>query len=344
MSLVWPLSSVPLLIALSAFFVVSEYAVVATRPAQLESLRKRGWQKAADAMAALQDRPAAAIGAIQVCITMANLLLGWIGEPAMSGLLQILFGPVIQLWPTVLTGVSTAISFLIVTLLTVVFSELLPKAMTLRSTELATLATARPILAVRWFVSPLVWVMNKTANAVSRPLGFGRVEDLEKQQITVDELKLLAQQAADDGVVTPRERSLILNSLAIGKRRAKDIMVHRTRVAFLELRKSMDQNLAVMDEALHSRLPLCDGGMDHVIGVISAKEFLTAYHAAADITVLTLIARAPIFVPEMMTVDRLLTMFHDRAAQMLIVVDEYGGVEGIITLRDVIDELLKDSD
>lgn len=343
MSLFWSLSAVPLLIALNAFFVVSEYAVVAMRPAQLESLRARGWRRAADAMAALQDRPAAAIGAIQVCITMANLLLGWIGEPAMSRLLELMFGPLIRLWPTVLGGVATAISFLIVTLLTVVFSELLPKTMTLQQTSLATILTAQAILAIRWFVTPLVWVMNKTANAVSRPLGFGRVEDMEKQQVTVDELKMLAQQAADDGVVTPRERSLILNSLAIGKRRTRDIMVHRTRVDFLDLRQSMDQNLAVMNEALHSRLPLCDGGMDHVIGVISAKEFLTAYHAAADVSVLSLIARAPIFVPEMMTVDRLLTMFHDSATEMLIVVEEYGGVEGIITLRDVIDELLKDS-
>ena len=342
MSLLWSLATVPLLIAINAFFVISEYAVVAMRPAQLQFLRQRGWRKAADAMDALQGRPAASIGAIQVCITMSNLLLGWIGEPAMSQVLELAFGPLIRLWHPI-QAVSTAISFLIVTLLTVVFSELLPKAMTLQRTMLATILTAQIVVAVRWAVTPLVWVMNKTANAVSRPLGLGRVEDMEKQHVTVDELKLLAQQAADDGVVTPRERSLILNSLAIGKRKARDIMVHRTQVAFLDVQKSMEQNLAVMNQRLFSRLPLCDRGMDHVIGVVATKEFLTAYQAAGDVSVLSLIAREPVFVPAMLTVDRLLAMFHDRSTQMLIVVDEYGGVEGILTLRDVIDELLKDT-
>src|SRR5688500_10958813 len=132
------LAAVPLLIGLNAFFVVSEYAVVATRPAQIEAMRARGARRAAAAMARLKQRPASAIGAIQVCITMTNLLLGWIGEPAMSDLVQALMGPLVELLPqTVFTAISTGLSFILVTLLTVVFSELLPKAMTLRFLDLA---------------------------------------------------------------------------------------------------------------------------------------------------------------------------------------------------------------
>src|SRR5215207_1229202 len=203
MALDWTsLAAVPLLIGLNAFFVISEYAVVATRPAQVEALRVRGYKRAAAAMAVLKASPASAIGAIQVCITMTNLLLGWIGEPAMSALLRDLFHPLVRVLPApAFTALSTGLSFVLVTLLTVVFSELLPKAMTLRFVEPAARFTAVPVLAIQRAIFPLVWIMNATANAVTRPLGLGRVEDFENQQVTIEELRLMANQAAADGVV-----------------------------------------------------------------------------------------------------------------------------------------------
>jgi CBS domain containing-hemolysin-like protein len=342
MSLGWSLAAVPLLIALNAFFVVSEYAVVAMRPAQIAALSSRGRTRSAAAMVELQKNPASAIGAIQVCITMTNLLLGWIGEPAMSTLLAMAFGPVIRLAPNVLTPVSVMLSFIIVTLLTVVFSELLPKAMTLRYVETAASVSAVPVLAIRRAVSPLVWIMNKMANIVTHPLGLGSVEDLERQAITNDELRLMAIQAAEDGLVTPRERSLVLNSLTIGRRTAKDIMVPRVRTSYLELRASMDENRAVVEKRLFSRMPLCDGGLDKVIGIVRIKEFLEAYYAGGDTSVLTALAEPAVFMPERVTLDRLIEAFYEHRTQMVFLVDEYGGVEGLVTLRDVIDELFRE--
>ena len=341
MSLGWSLAAVPLLIALNAFFVVSEYAVVAMRPAQIAALAARGGKRAASAMVELQRNPASAIGAIQVCITMTNLLLGWIGEPAMSRLLQIAFGPVIALAPRALTPVSVMLSFIIVTLLTVVFSELLPKAMTLRYVEAAARISAVPVLAIRRAVAPLVWVMNKMANAVTRPLGLGSVEDHERQVITTDELRLMAIQAAEDGVVTPRERSLVLNSLTIGRRTAKDIMVPRVHCATLDLRAAMAANRAVVERRLFSRMPLVDGGLDRVIGVVRIKEFLEAFYAGGDTSVLAALAEPAVFMPERVSLDRLIEAFHEHRTQMIFLVDEYGGVEGLVTLRDVIDELFR---
>ena len=342
MELDWrPLAAVPLLIGLNAFFVVSEYAVVATRPAQIEAMRARGARRAAAAMARLKQSPASAIGAIQVCITMTNLLLGWIGEPAMSDLIRAIARPLAEFLPeTVFTAVSTGLSFILVTLLTVVFSELLPKAMTLRFVELAARTTAAPVLAIQRAIYPLVWVMNATANAVTRPLGLGRVQDFENQQVTVDELRLMADQAAADGVVTPRERSIVLNALAIGLRTARQIMVPRLKVAFLDVRRSMDENHEVIGQFLFTRMPLCDGGLDRVLGVVRTSEFLEAYYNGGDSSVLPLLARPPVFVPESATLDSLLETFNERKAQMVFLVDEYGGVEGIVTLRDVFAELL----
>jgi CBS domain containing-hemolysin-like protein len=154
---------------------------------------------------------------------------------------------------------------------------------------------------------------------------------------------LIASEAAEVGALTARERSLILNSLALGRKTAEQIMVPRVRVAYLDLRKTMDQNFRVVDQHLFSRHPLTDGGMDHVVGVIYTKEFLTAYHAGADTSMLPLIVRPPVFVPVTLTLDRLLAVFAEERAHMLFLVDEYGGVEGIVTMRDVVDELVSDT-
>jgi CBS domain containing-hemolysin-like protein len=302
--MLWQLLVVPLLIALNAFFVSAEYAIVGSRAMHVDELRKRGRRRAADAVVALKANPAATIGAVQVCITMTNLLLGWLGEPAMGELLERLLGPMVRLYPRVFHFVSLAVSFLVVTLLTVVFSELLPKALTLRYVVTAAAITTVPVLAIRSAVSPLVAVMNGLANLITRPLGLGRVQDFEDARITPDEIRSLATQAAEDGTVTPQERAMILNALSIG------------------------------------HLPLCDGGLDHVVGVIETKEFLSAYNASGDVSVLSLIAQPPVFVPETVGVDRLLTMFRESGSPLLFAVDEYGGVEGIVTLRDVLEELV----
>src|SRR5688572_3907471 len=147
MSLSWSLASLPLLIGLNAFFVSAEYALVAIRGTQIEGLRRRGKTRVAAAMRRLKDDPASALGAIQICITITNLLLGSIGEPAVSAVLARLFAPLVRvLPPPVFTAVSLGLSFVLVTLLTVVFSELLPKALTLRYVPPVAVLTAVPVL------------------------------------------------------------------------------------------------------------------------------------------------------------------------------------------------------
>jgi CBS domain containing-hemolysin-like protein len=340
MPLAWALAAVPFLILLNAFFVAGEYAVVAAKAQHLAGLRSRGWRRTADVMEAFKASPASAIGTIQVCITMTNLLLGWIGEPAMSAVLAMAFGPLIDWQPALFGGISLALSFIVVTLLTVVFSELLPKALTLQYVTPAAILTAVPIGLVQTLVRPLVWVMNVMANAVTRPLGLGRVDEMEDEAVTPEELRLLAMRAGESGAVSPREQSLILASLTMGRRQAREIMVPRIRVSHLDLRKSMDANREVINQRLFSRLPLCDGSMDNVIGLVHVKEFLSAYHAEGDVKVLSLIARKPVFMPESVSLERLLETFHEQKTQFVFLVDEYGGVEGIVTLKDVVDELI----
>ena len=340
MSLGWSLAAAALLIVCNAFFVAAEYAVVAARPATIESMRARRRARAADAIEQLQSRPASAIGTIQICITMTNLMLGWIGEPAMSALLHRVLGPLVVLSPRATTTVATVLSFLIVTLLTVVLSELLPKALTLRYAQQAASLTAVPVRGIQRALRPLVWVMNGLADLIIRPLGIGSVEEMERQRVTADELRLLATTAGEQGALNERERALVLNSLGIGRRAARDVMVPRVRVAYLDLQWSMDRNREVIDAHLYTRLPLCDGGMDRVVGIVHVKEFLAAHHAAGETSVLLLLARRPVFAPSNVTLDKLLTVFHEQRTQMIFLVDEYGGLDGLVTLQDVVDELL----
>jgi CBS domain containing-hemolysin-like protein len=338
----WQLIFVPILIGLNAFFVAAEYAVVSVRSAQIQLLRNASWRRVAEALAKLKADMPSAIGAIQVCITMTNLLLGWLGEPAMSALLARMLGPLGDVIPhRIFVAVSTAISFLVVTLLTVVLSELLPKALTLQHTLLVAKLTAMPMLGIMRSIRPLVWLMNTMASFVSRALGLGPVK-IEGETHSADEIMVIASEAAEAGVLSQRERSLILNSLTLGKKRAEQIMVPRVKAVHLDLRLSMEANFAIADQNLFSRLPLTDGGMDHVVGVIYTKEFLTAYHEDADASILPLIARPPVFVPVTVSLDRLFPTFHDEKTRMLFLVDEYGGVEGLVTLTDVIDELLSE--
>lgn len=331
---------VPLLIALNAFFVIAEYALVAIRPSQIEQIRLRGGVASARALRKLRDDMAGALGTIQACITMTNLLLGWLGEPAMSAVLHRALRPLgVILPPSASLVIATALSFIIVTLLTVVLSELVPKALTLQYTMLLARLTAAPVLVLRGLLHPLVWLMNAMSNLTTRALGLGPVH-IEGQPPTAEEIRLIAAEAGDAGALSPRERSLILNALSLGRKRARDIMVPRVRVAFLDLRKTMADNAAIVQQHLFSRLPLCDGSMDRVVGVVYSKELLTASEEGADPSVMQLIARPAVFAPVSVGLDRLLALFHERRSHLLFLVDEYGGVAGIVTLTDVVDELV----
>lgn len=337
----WQLAFVPLLIATNAFFVAAEYALVAIRSAQIEVLRRAGAKGAAAAMAKLKDDMSSAIGAIQVGITLTNLVLGWVGEPAMSRLLNYVLAPLGWVLPEAVSrGISTAIGFILVTLLTVVLSELLPKALTLQNTLNVARFTAVPMLLIMRGISPLVWIMNGLANGITRLLGLGPVE-IEGTVHTAEEIRVIASEAGEAGVLSPNEQALILNSLALSRKTAEQIMVPRVRVAYLDLNKSMDENMKVMNAFLYSRLPLCNGGLDKVVGVIYTKEFLTAYQEQeSDSSVLSLIARPAVFRPVNIALDKLLTVFREEKTHMVFLVDEHGGVEGLVTISDVVDELL----
>lgn len=329
------------LLLANAFFVATEIAMVSVRSVHFEQLRARGKHRTAAILTRLKGQLTSVVGAIQVGITISNLLLGSLAEPILTKGLQRLLGPAFHAMPEGVAQVTaTAMGFLFVTYLTVVFSELLPKVLAIRFVVLVASLSARPVNLLLTITWPLVWLMNRSANLVTRPLGLGDVEEAEKEIHTLDDLRLITAEAAEHGTLTNRERSLILNSLALGRRTARQIMVPRVKVAYLDLRKSMDENRRVMNEHLYSRLPLCDGSIDRVVGIVPTREFLAAFNAEGDTSVLQLISRPAIFAPSTISLDKLLVLVDERRTQMVILVDEHGGMEGIVTLRDIVDELV----
>jgi putative hemolysin len=332
----------PLLILLNAFFVAAEYALVALRSSQVQTMRQQGYVFTARAMEQMRAQMPNALGTIQICITLVNLLIGWTVEPAMTALLTRLLGGIdLGLHPTTWQFISTSTGFIVVTLVTVVVSELVPKALTLQHTEIVARLTAQPMVQIQRLIFPLVWLMSMLASATTRLLGLGAVE-IEGRPMSAEEIHAIATESGQAGSLTPREQSLILNTLTLGKRSAHEIMVPRVRVTYLDLKRTMEENFQTIEEHLFSRFPLCNGGMDHVIGVVYTKEFLVAHEAEpnTESTVLSLIARPAFFVPVTVSLDRLLTTFHERRTHMVLLVDEHGGIDGLVSVTDVMDELV----
>ena len=330
------------LLVLNAFFVAAEFAMVAVRGVHIEQLRVRGKRATADILVRLKGQLSNVVAATQVGVTVCGLLLGSFAEPVVSEALAHVVGPAFHraVSDRLAALLSVALGFGVITYLTVVFAELLPKVLAIRYVPAVASFTCRPVALVLAIVWPLVWTMNKSANLVTRPLGLGTVDEAEEELHTVDDIKSITSQAAAHGTLTFRERSLILNSLALGRRNARQIMVPRVKVAFLDLRRSMEDNRRVMNEHLYSRLPLCDGAIDQVVGIVSTREFLAAFHAEGDTSVLQLLARPPVFAPATISLDKLLVLVDEKRTQMVILVDEHGGTEGIVTLRDIVDELV----
>ncbi len=232
------------------------------------------------------------------------------------------------------------LGFVLITFFTVVLSELVPKALTLQHTLFVARLTVWPVLILRRIAWPLVWLMSVTASLTTQLMGLGPVK-IEDAAHTPDEIRQIAREAGEQGVLTTRERSLILNTLTLGRRHAVEIMVPRVDVAFLDITRSMAANRQLIGERLYSRLPVCERDLDHVIGVIHTKEFLTAQEeSGTDSSVLLLLAKPPVRVPENIPLDQLLAVFKESGTHLVFLVDEHGGMEGIVTLTDVVDELL----
>ncbi|HEY4596767.1 MAG TPA: hemolysin family protein [Thermoanaerobaculia bacterium] len=330
----WGMALGLLLVALNGFFVAAEFALVKVRPTQLEPLISEGSRRARMARHMIRHLDAY-LSATQLGITLASLALGWVGEPAFSWLVRPAVALVAGNNPDLVHTVSLTISFLVITVLHIVLGEQAPKTLAIRRAEGTALLISFPLYAFYKITYPAIWVLNHSANRLLRLIGVTPAAEGELAH-DEEELRLLLSSSKESQLST-QKRELLDNIFELSHRVARQIMLPRQDVVYLSTQRPLAENLRLARRSGHTRFPLCEGDLDHVIGLVHIKDI---FHRERPLTALPEVAREIAFVPETLELDRLLKRMRTERFHLAAVIDEYGGVSGIVTLEDVIEEIV----
>ena len=339
--LVWGLLLIGVLIVVNAFFVAAEYALVRVRRTRMEALAAQGSVLAKVVLHGLHHL-SRYIAGVQVGITLAGLALGRFGEPILADILHPLLAWLFPPWlvgPEVSTGITTGLSLLVISYLLVVLSELVPKAITLQFAEQVALLVAKPLQWAVVVFTPLIWSMNALGNAILRVLRLPPADD-GQGVYSVEELHLLIVQSHQAGILEDIERRLMQRGVQFADLRVADVMIPRVDIVALDLTLPEDEVLDQAAQTIHTRLPAYDGTLEQVIGILHLQDVFKYVRQAKKEQSLRQLVRPALFVPELMPLDDLLHTFQQQHAQLALVVSEYGSVEGLVTLEDVVEELV----
>jgi CBS domain containing-hemolysin-like protein len=329
----WGLFLAVLLVALNGFFVAAEFALVKVRPTQIEPYAQEGLRRAKMARHMIHHLDAY-LSATQLGITLASLALGWIGEPAFAWIIAPVVRPFTE-DPALIHSIALTISFLVITILHIVLGELAPKSVAIRKAEKTVLAVAAPLYVFYKVTYPAIWLLNHTANYLLRVVGIAPVSEGEIAH-DEEELRLLLA-SSHASAVSKQTRELLDNIFELKHRVARQIMIPRQDVIYLSTTRTMAENLRTARRSGHTRFPLCDGDLDHVVGLIHIKDL---FRKERPISTLREVAREIAFVPETLELDRLLKRMRTERFHLAAVSDEYGGISGVVTLEDVIEEIV----
>ncbi len=329
------LATVFALVLLNGFFVAAEFAIVKVRTTQIEPLLRTEQKRAAIAHHVITHLDAY-LSATQLGITLTSLGLGWLGEPFVAHLLEPVFFLAGVTNPTVLATVSFGVAFAFITFLHIVLGELAPKSLAIQRAQSVTLTASGPLHLFFIIFKPAIWALNETANAFLRAIGIQPVSESDLAH-SEEELRLILSHGA---AISTTSRSILLQAMELRKRTVREVMVPRTEVVFLSSDRTLEENIAVALEHQFTRYPLCERELDNVLGMIHLKDLFRLQHQKGPGTGLLAIKRDVLFVPETMELEKLLNVFLGRRVLMAIVVDEYGGTAGLITLEDVLEELV----
>ncbi len=330
---------IAVLVALNGFFVACEFAIVKVRSSQLDALAEEGNVRASFAKH-IRAHLDAYLSATQLGVTLASLALGYLGEQYLAEMLQPLFGLAGIHSEAVVRSISIALAFVGITFLHIVFGELAPKYIAIGNPLPVALALARPLNAFYFLLRPAIWLLHKSSNLLLvRLLRIKRVAATELAH-SEEELRLILDQSEESEEVSPLGRDLLVNALDLRRRVVRDIMTPRGQVVFLNIEESFEDNVKKALASRHTRFPLCRGHLDNTIGLIHIKELVPLMRDPNPD--LLRIKRELIPVPEMMSLEKLLTLFLSKHAHLAIVVDEFGGTVGMVTLEDVLEELVGD--
>ncbi|MCY9513814.1 hemolysin family protein [Paenibacillus apiarius] len=327
---------VAILIVLTAFFVATEFAIVKLRSSRVDQLVLEG-RKNALAVQRVTSNLDGYLSACQLGITITALGLGWLGEPTVEAMLR----PLFDKWH-IQSDISHVMSFLIafisVTFLHVVIGELAPKTVAIQKAEAISLATAKPIIYFHKMMYPFIWLLNGSANLLVRLFGFKPVKEHEEAH-SEEEIQIILSESYQSGKINNTEYGYVSRIFAFDELLAKEIMVPRTDMICLYTNNSLQENLSIIRKEQYTRFPVATNSKDHIVGMINTKQLFLEYDNNPDFDFKKLVH--PILtVPEVIPIKSLLKQMQQKRVHIALLVDEFGGTSGLITIEDILEEIV----
>jgi CBS domain containing-hemolysin-like protein len=343
LSLVWGLLGlllVPTLVILNGLFVAAEFALVSVRKTRVEEMLKQGVTGAKSVIESINSLDDS-IAATQLGITLASIGLGFVCEPALAHFLKPLFSGLPAGWLWVSTNaLATAVAFALITYLHVVFGELIPKSVALQVPDRAALWLASPLLLFGRVTRPVISMMNGTGNALLRASGF-RGATGESMVHSVEELLLLIEDTEEAGVLDADQADLVENIFRLSGKRVSDCMVPREKMAALELSTPPEAVMEAVRSGAHTRMPVYENEVDNVVGIVNTKDLFFLF-SLRGVVVLSDALYPAIFLKPDETVSNALRLFKKSHRHMALVRDDDGKIHGVLTLEDVLEEIVGD--
>lgn len=325
------------LVLLNGFFVAAEFAMVRVRGSQIELKAKSGSQVAKVARTIMHNLDGY-LAATQLGITIASLALGWVGQSVVTALMLrvfLFFGLNIQ--SGLIVDTSHLVAFASITVFHIVFGELAPKSIAIQRSVRTVLAISLPLRVFFAVFKPIIWMLNGFANFVLRLMGINPVQG--EASHSSEELQYLLEQGKETGALDSNEHELIQNVFDFNERVVKNIMVPRTKISGVDINTEQAELVQIIITEGYSRMPVYDDVIDKIIGIVHAKDILPLLARNEDI-VLKDIIRKPYFVPETKKINDLMAELQQKRIQIAIVSDEFGGTAGMVTLEDIVEELV----
>lgn len=324
-----------LLVVLNGFFVAAEFAIVKVRSSQIALEKGNLSKRAAENIINNLD---GYLAATQLGITLASLGLGWVGEDVMSRIILRFMDTLgLPISESLAHNIALPIAFAVLTILHIVFGELAPKSLAIRYPTSTTLKVSVALRIFYVVFKPFIWLLNGFANIILKIFG---VKPINEQEIhSEEELRLIIAESEEGGAIEPEERELIQNVFDFDDRIVRQVMVPRVKISGIKASLTIQETMDVILKEGYSRYPVYENSLDEIIGIVHAKDVITAYFQRTGIG-LKEVMRQTHFIPESKPIDALLREFQRRKTQMAIVVSEFGGTIGIVTLEDILEELV----
>jgi CBS domain containing-hemolysin-like protein len=331
---------IALLIALTAFFVATEFAIVKVRPSRIDQLIAEGKKGATSAKKVITHLDEY-LSACQLGITITALGLGWLGEPTVERILRPLFVN-LNLTESVSHILSFAIAFALVTFLHVVIGELAPKTAAIQKAETIAIAFSVPIIWFYRIMYPFIWFLNGSARVLVGMFGIKPASEHEAAH-SEEELRILLSESFKSGEINQSELKYVNNIFEFDERTAREIMVPRTEMVSISIDDNFEDIVAIIRKEGYTRYPVVDGDKDHILGFMNAKEFLTALmmnQDSGEVLHLESFTNPIIRVIETVPIHDLLVKMQKERIHIAILIDEYGGTSGLVTVEDILEEIV----